>query len=136
MTEDVSSALRPDTTLGVAYPAWAFIIVDGHTFEATEPDDWRQALVIASMTGGTIAIPAGGAPGPAWCAAARRFAAMVRCSCGQHNLDPGHPDALGLHLCPGCYEQASCENAHSDFDHDNDPDPDCPICVAATGGDG
>lgn len=137
MTEGISPILVHDTILGVAYPACAFITVDGHTFEASEPDDWRQALAIAAVTAGTISIPAGNAPGLAWSAAARRLAFMVRCSCGKHNLDVDQPDAFGLHLCPDCYHLAGWENAHSDYDHDSYPDPDCPLCrPAADGGEG
>ncbi len=136
MTDRISPILVHDTVLNVAHPAWASITVDGHTFEASEPDDWRQALAIAAVTSGIIAIPPGSAPGPAWTAAARRFATIVFCSCGEHPLDPDHTDAFALHLCQGCYDLAGWENTHSDYDHDSYPDPDCPLCRPATGQEG
>lgn len=128
MTERISPTVVYDTALGVSYPAWALVTIDGHSFQASGPADWRQALALASMSGGTVAVPAGSAPGPAWTAAARRLAAMVGCSCcGERTLNPDNPDSLNVALCDDCYEQAGWENAHADYHHIA-PDPACPCC--------
>lgn len=49
--------------------------------------------------------------------------------CGR-KLDPSNKDALGVELCPQCYDEAGLENAHSDGHHEG-PDeyvPECPDC--------
>jgi hypothetical protein len=60
--------------------------------------------------------------------AARAFARLVLCSCGQRTLEPDQPEALNLGLCPACYDLSGWENTHCDRDHRRNPDPDCPLC--------
>ena len=116
-----------DPTYGVRHPVTAVISIDGHLFEASEPADWRQCLILAAR-GVSLTSPPGAAPAPAWIEASRRFARMVSCSCGRHQLDPDG-EGFDCLLCDDCYQRASWENAHSDCGHDDgNRDPDCPVC--------
>ncbi|MGH9129006.1 MAG: hypothetical protein ACRDY2_08580 [Acidimicrobiales bacterium] len=128
-TDEISPQLVYDQDLGVSYPARAAIWVDGiYCFTATSPADWRAALARAGMAGGTVLVPADGPPGDAWCEADLRMARLVRCSCGDANLDPD-TDAFAVLLCERCHTEAGWESAHLDNDHDRSPDPACPICA-------
>jgi hypothetical protein len=48
--------------------------------------------------------------------------------CKANKLDPSDKDALGLELCPPCYEGAGLENEHTDDGHDM-PVAGCPSCA-------
>jgi hypothetical protein len=84
----VSADRVSDPHHGVSHPVKAVIWIGRYAFEASEPADWDQALRIAAMSAGTVAIPATGVPGSAWWAGARRLARLVLCSCGAAYLDP------------------------------------------------
>ena len=123
----VAAGRQVDPTLGVSVPAWAVVTVGGHRFWCDELEDWRRCLALAGMAGGLVQVPVG-IPGEYWMDAARAFARLVLCSCGERTLDPDHPDALNLGLCPACYDLSGWENTHCDRDHRRNPDPDCPLC--------
>jgi len=60
--------------------------------------------------------------------AAAQLAITFDCpmACGR-KLDPANKDAMGVDLCPTCYDEAGLENEHSDGYHDK-PNPACPGC--------
>lgn len=62
--------------------------------------------------------------------AAAQLAITFDCpmACGR-KLDPANKDAMGVDLCPTCYDEAGLENEHSDGHHDDEPDPACPACA-------
>jgi hypothetical protein len=62
--------------------------------------------------------------------AAAQLAVTFDCpmGCGR-KLDPGDKDAMGVDLCPTCYDEAGLENEHSDGYLDDEPDPACPVCT-------
>lgn len=64
--------------------------------------------------------------------AAAQLAITFDCpmKCGR-KLDPANKDAMGVDLCPTCYDEAGLENEHSDGYHEEEPDPDCPDCRSA-----
>lgn len=61
--------------------------------------------------------------------AAAQLAVTFDCpmACGR-KLDPGNKDAMGVDLCPTCYDEAGLENEHADGYHDDEPAPGCPEC--------
>jgi hypothetical protein len=86
-----------------------------------DPDDRRQVLHLATYGVSPLAVVT----------AAAQLAVTFDCpmGCGR-KLDPTNSDAMGVDLCPPCYDEAGLENEHSDGYHDQ-PVADCPACKDA-----
>lgn len=84
-----------------------------------DPDNRRDVLSLATYGVSPLAVVT----------SAAQLAVTFDCpmGCGR-KLDPGSKDAMGVDLCPPCYDEAGMENEHADGLHDGDPSPDCPAC--------
>lgn len=86
-----------------------------------DPDDRRQVVSLATYGVSPLCV----------ITAAAQLAVTFDCplGCGR-KLDPGMKDAMGVDLCPTCYDDAGLENEHSDGLHDDESNPECPDCQA------
>lgn len=85
-----------------------------------DPDDRRDVVHLATYGVSPLSVVT----------AAAQLAVTFDCpmACGR-KLDPGSKDAMGVDLCPQCYDEAGLENEHADGHHDAAyPTPGCPAC--------